>query len=65
MTAAMWIICMTTDSGGYHMYMKFKRMFLYHFSPLKVMTQKTKFNIKCLVHTISVKLSKESIPFYY
>ena len=48
MMAAMWIICITTDSDGYHTDMKFKRMFLDHFSPLKVSPQKTKFNIECL-----------------
>ena len=48
LTAAMQVICMTTDSDDYHMDMKFKRKFLYHFSPLKVIPQKTKFNIECL-----------------
>ena len=48
LTAAMQIICMTTDTYGYHMDMKLKRKFLYHFSPLKVIPQKTKFNIECL-----------------
>ena len=55
LTAAIWIICMTTDIDGYHTDMKFKRKVLYHFLYLKVIPQKTKFNIECLfgVATIS------------
>ena len=45
----MWIICMTTESDGYHTDMKFKRKILYHFLCLKVIPQKTKFNIECLL----------------
>ena len=48
LTAAMWIICMTTDSVGYHTNMKFKINDLYHFPRLKVIPQKTEFNIECL-----------------
>ena len=51
-TAAMSIICMTTDSDGYHTDMKFKRNVLYHFLCLKVIPQKTKFNIECLLSSI-------------
>ena len=40
---------MKTDSDGYHVYMKYKRKALYHFSLLKVMPQKTNFNIEYLV----------------
>ena len=55
----MWIICMTTDSDGYHMDMKFKRKFLYHFLPLKVIPQKTEFNIECLCpEDLEVKIQK-------
>ena len=36
---------MTTDSDGYHTEMKFKRKVLYHFLCLKVILQKTKFDI--------------------
>ena len=39
---------MTTDSDGYHVYMKYKKA-LYHFSLLKVIPQKTNFNIEYLV----------------
>ena len=53
--AAMQIICMTTDSDGYHMDIKFKRKCLYHFSPWKVVTQKTKLNIECLWWSLSVE----------
>ena len=41
----MWIICMTTNSDGYHMDMKFKRKVPYHFSHLKVIPQKTEYRV--------------------
>ena len=40
---------MTTDTDGYHKDMKFKRKVLFHFLRLKVIPQKTKFNIECLI----------------
>ena len=38
----------TWQNEPYYMDMKFERKFLYQFSLLKVITQKTKFNIECL-----------------
>ena len=49
LTDAMGIFCMTTDSDGYHTDMKFERKVLYHFLRLKVIPQKSKFNIECLI----------------
>ena len=45
LTAAMWVICMTTNSNGCHMDC-LKKEVLYHFSLLKVISQKTKVNIE-------------------
>ena len=53
LTAAMWNICMTTDTDGYHKDMKFKRKFPYHFPPFKVIPQKTKLNIECLIRQVT------------
>ena len=58
LTAAIWIICMTTNTDGYHMDMKFKRNVLNHFSFFNVIPQKTKFNIECLICKNHGKLSE-------
>ena len=58
-TAAMWVICMTTNSNGCHM--GFKKKVLYPFSLLKVIPQKNKFNIEYLLILSNLKLSKSPI----
>ena len=57
----MWIICMTTDSDGYHTEMKFKRNVPYHFIRLNVIPQKTKFNIECFQEVAKKRIFKMMI----
>ena len=55
LTAAISIICMTTDSDGYHTDMKFLRKIQYHFLCFKVIPQKFKFNIEYLIRSKSTE----------
>ena len=51
--AAMWVVSMTTNSNGCHMDFFVQGKVLYNFSLLKVIPQKTKFNIEYIFPLLS------------